>query len=188
MYATLGNIQFEVLTGPFAMDSSGTAEYAEHKLIEGKPRLQFMGEGLDTISLQANLHSQFCNPEQKLNELRAAKAGHQAMALVLGNGLYRGRFVISDLAETLRQTTSRGDIISLEVRLTLKEWVDVSPLVIKQQQQLAQAQGRKKPGARGLTYNSKKASARPTLMSKTVQQYGSPDKTKVAYKTIVRQG
>lgn len=185
-FATLGNIVFKVLSGPVALDTSSLVEFAEHKLIEGKPRLQFMGEGLDTISIQIEFHSQFCKPENELSKLRAAKTRHQALALVYGNGRYKGRYVITDLNESLRQTSQRGDIISLEVRLTLKEWVDIKPLETKKQQKQTEAKARKKPGKKPAPA-AKKPSAKKTHMDNVKATYGVVDKAKVPYKTIVRQ-
>ena len=45
-HALLGEITFDLITYFEGMEASFSANYAEHALIEGKPRLQWVGDNL----------------------------------------------------------------------------------------------------------------------------------------------
>ncbi|WP_312734458.1 phage tail protein, partial [Escherichia coli] len=100
MYAVLGEIEFKVVTFWDGFKSTMGVDYATHARIEGKPGVQFIGDKLDMLALEFSLHSQFCQPTTELNRLREAMLAHKAMALVFGNGDYRGWFVITELTAT----------------------------------------------------------------------------------------
>ncbi|MCS3806692.1 phage protein U [Chromobacterium alkanivorans] len=123
MFALLGDVQFDLITYFDGFESQFGVDYAEHALIDGKPRLQRVGDKLDEIRIQLSFHSQFCDPEQELIKLQTALRAHQAMALVLGNGDYKGWFVLTELQATSRQTDQAGTLIALEASLTLREFV-----------------------------------------------------------------
>ncbi|MBJ3565940.1 phage tail protein, partial [Salmonella enterica subsp. enterica serovar Weltevreden] len=90
MYAVLGEIEFDVVAYWDEFESTMGVDYTSHARIEGKPGVQFIGDKLDKITLKFNFHSQYCQPATELNRLREAMTAHQAMALVFGNGDYRG--------------------------------------------------------------------------------------------------
>lgn len=123
MFALLGDIQFDLITYFDGFESQFGVDYAEHALIDGKPRLQRVGDKLDEIRIQLSFHLQFCDPEQELLKLRTALSAHQAMALVLGNGDYKGWFVLTDVQATSKQTDKAGALIALDASITLREFV-----------------------------------------------------------------
>lgn len=123
MFALLGDVQFDVITYFDGFESQFGADYAEHPLIEGKPRLQFVGDKLDEIRIQLAFHLHYCDPEAELAELKKALAAHDAMALVLGNGDYKGWFVLTDVQATSKHTDKAGTLIALEASITLREFV-----------------------------------------------------------------
>lgn len=123
MFALLGDVQFDLITYFDGFESQFGADYAEHPLIEGKPRLQFVGDKLDEIRIQLAFHLHYCDPEAELVKLKDALAAHQAMALVLGNGDYKGWFVLTDVQATSKHTDKAGTLIALEASITLREFV-----------------------------------------------------------------
>ncbi|NLR73587.1 phage tail protein [Leeia aquatica] len=123
MFALLGDVQFDLITYFDSFESQYSVDYAEHALIEGKPRLQRIADQLDEIRIQLSFHIHFCDPEQELTKLRRALSAHQAMALVLGNGDYKGWFVLTELTATSKQTDQSGTLLALEANLTLREYV-----------------------------------------------------------------
>ena len=123
MFALLGDVQFDLITYFDGFESQFGADYAEHPLIEGKPRLQFVGDKLDEIRIQLAFHLHYCDPEVELAKLKDALAAHQAMALVLGNGDYKGWFVLTDVQATSKHTDKAGTLIALEASITLREFV-----------------------------------------------------------------
>lgn len=123
MFALLGDVQFDLITYFDGFESQFGADYAEHALIEGKPRLQFIGDKLDEIRIQLAFHLHYCDPEAELAKLKEALAAHDAMALVLGNGDYKGWFVLTDVQATSKHTDEAGTLIALEASITLREFV-----------------------------------------------------------------
>ena len=83
-FALLGNIAFDLLNAPTAFDERRSANYAEHAVLSGKPRLQAMGLDLTEITLQLKLHHQLAPVDERYQALIAAKEKQEALALVLG--------------------------------------------------------------------------------------------------------
>lgn len=130
MFCVLGNITFQALGSPEVLDSSSASSYAEHKTVESMPRLQWVGEELEELSLDIMLHVSFSNPAADLAQLQAARKAHQAMALVFGNGYHAGYFVITKLSKSPKQLAADGSIIAIELKLQLKQWaqsIEVDP-------------------------------------------------------------
>ncbi|MDR1709993.1 MAG: phage tail protein [Candidatus Accumulibacter sp.] len=123
MYAVLGDIEFDLITYFDGFESRFGADFAEHALIDGKPRLQWVADALDEIGIELTFHRMFCDPEAELARLKSALTAHQAMALVLGNGDYKGWFVLTEAETTARQTDAWGTLVAVEARITLREFV-----------------------------------------------------------------
>ena len=123
MYAILGDIQFDLITYFDGFESTFSANFAEHAMIASKPRLQYTGLALDEIAITLAFHNLFCDPETELAKLKEALSDHQAMALVLGNGDYKGWFVLTEVTSTAQQTDATGAITALEASITLREYV-----------------------------------------------------------------
>jgi len=126
MFAQLGSVQFDILTGFESLTSTSQYNYAEHAVIEGKPRLQYIGDGLDTVDITIRLHSSFYDPEGELKKLQDEAAKHEALPLVYGNGEYVGKFVVEEISKTTSQTDGKGNIIGVEVSLKLKEYAETN--------------------------------------------------------------
>jgi phage protein U len=123
MFAILGDIAFVALTSWEGFRSLSDYHYAEHKVVEARPRLQWLAQELQTISLEMGFHLQFTNPAIEMQHLRAAAEDHQARALVFGNGSHRGYFVIEQLEETFHQLADDGSYVAISARVELREWV-----------------------------------------------------------------
>lgn len=121
-YAILGDLLFRVLVGWEDFEASRSVSYPEHAVIEGKPKLQYTGDGLETLTLSLRVHISYCDPDFSISHLRKRMDAHKAMPLILANGYYRGRYVITDLVEILRHTDHLGNTLLADLRLTLKEW------------------------------------------------------------------
>ncbi len=122
MFAALGDIQFEVVGSPEAYESTGAYDFAEQKVIESKPQLQWVGDDLERLKFELMWHSSFTNPAAQLALLRATAAEHLAQPLVFGNGGFRGFFVIESINVKSQQLSAGGSPIAIRVALTLKEW------------------------------------------------------------------
>jgi phage protein U len=123
MYAILGDIEFDLIAYFDGFESRFGVDFAEHALIDGKPRLEWMADALDEIRIDLAFHQMYCEPEAELARLKSALTAHQAMALVLGNGDYKGWFVLTEANVTARQTDPWGTLVAVEASITLREFV-----------------------------------------------------------------
>lgn len=123
-HAFLGNIPMELPTYMDSFDADLAADFAEHPKIGQKPRLQWVGDGLDLVDIDVSLHAQFCTPEVELAKLRNAIRAHEAMPLVFANGHIVGNFVLTRMHQRSRQTMRDGTVLVAEVRLSLKEYTE----------------------------------------------------------------
>jgi phage protein U len=130
MFAVLGEIVFDVLSSPETLEVSQTWDYAEQRVIEDTSRLQWVGDRLQTITLDLMFHAAFTDPATQLASLIAAASDHSARPLVFGNGDHRGFFVVVSIRTLSKQLGDGGEMISLTVRADLKEWalgVEIDP-------------------------------------------------------------
>ncbi len=123
MFALLGDQAFHLVTWWSALSGQEGVDYAEHGLIEGKPRLQWIGDKLDVLTLTVTLRIDFCDPAAELDRLRQVMKSRQAQPLVFGNGVFRGRFVVTDLRTRTERTTATGALLAIDADITLREHV-----------------------------------------------------------------
>ena len=121
MYFMLGNIAFEPVN---LTDFSEThsADFAEHAVLKGKPKLQAMGEKLTDLSFAIRLHHKIGGVESRYQTLLAAKAKQDALALMWGSK-YKGNFVITDISSTTLFTDGKGNALAREMNISLREFV-----------------------------------------------------------------
>jgi phage protein U len=130
-YAVLGTIEFNVIAYWSGIDQQQGLDFAEHALVGRKPRLQFVGEKLDTVKIDLKFHASYCDPEAELKKLRDAMAEKKVLRLVMGDGRYQGSFVIEILGNVHRKTSAKGTKLIIEASLGLKEYVEPKPLEAK---------------------------------------------------------
>ena len=128
MFCKLGDIEFELLKTPDGFDRDLSYKYSEHETIESKSKLQFTGEDLQRLNLNLYFNSQFCNPEEELETLQESASEYEALPLIFGNGKYLGRYVIESISESRTETDAEGTVLSLNVRVSLKEWIEDDPI------------------------------------------------------------
>jgi phage protein U len=120
-YATLGDITFEGLVAPSSFASELKANYAQHALIENKPRLQRLGTDLETINLSMRFHRSFCNPEIELWRLYRHLERGTILPFTHGNGVYQGRFVVQSVNADYKRQFADGTVLYVEVEVSLLE-------------------------------------------------------------------
>jgi len=123
LFAALGDIQFEVVGSPEGYESVGAYDFAEQRVVESKPRLQWVGDELERLNFELMWHASFTNPGAQLALLRATAVQHLALPLVFGNGGFRGFFVIESIKVKSQQLSAGGAPIAIRIALALKEWV-----------------------------------------------------------------
>ena len=127
MFAQLGDIQFDLITYFDGISETITYNYAEHERINNKTLLQFLGENLQEFTIKLNLHSNFCVPEYEILKIRTEAQLGKPLKFIKGNGEYVGVFVISSIESSTEQTSSEGDILSIQVELRLLEYTGKLP-------------------------------------------------------------
>lgn len=128
MYAQLGNIKFEGVKGFTSLEETFGVNYAQHERIQGKPRLEAVGDVLDTISFSMYLHSSFTNPEEDIEAIRVAMKNREILKLVLGNGRVVGNFVIPGFTKTTSFTDPMHNLIEATLSVELLESFSEDPL------------------------------------------------------------
>lgn len=141
MYATLGKIEFELITYWNSMDLEQGVDFAEHALIGRKPRLQCVGEKLATVKVGMKFHFQIADPEAEMTKLQKAMAERKSLKLVMGNGSYKGTFVIETIGIINKMTDKKGTTLACEMTVGLKEFVDSEPEANKKAAQQEKANG-----------------------------------------------
>lgn len=133
MFAQLGDMVFE-LSKPFTnISSTRTFSFAEHKTISGKPKLENTGKELEEIRITVKFNFEFCIPEEERKNLLDMAQKQEALSFVYGNGIYKGKYVITELNEQTVKTDGKGNILMCEYQITLKEWVEDIILVTKKE-------------------------------------------------------
>ena len=123
MLAQLGDIQFELLKGFTSFSATKSVDYAEHAVIEGKPKLQYVGDALDCYTITISFHADFCDPTEETKRLKDTMLLHEALPFIFGNGTYKGKFVIEEISDDIQTTFDDGTIIQINLNVSLKEWV-----------------------------------------------------------------
>jgi len=122
MLAILGEIEFEITGGLAGMELSQASDFAEHALIQGKPLLETVGDALDDIRLNIELHPALGDVAARVRALQAAMQAHQPLAFVLGNGEFLGAFVMTELSQNHHRTFADGGAFSATLSVTLRQW------------------------------------------------------------------
>ena len=106
-WATLGEIEFEVLNTPQSLTFSRGWNFVEHSRIDGKPTIQRVGGVLSTVNLGIRLHRAFTNVQDRIDELIDLSDEQKPLTLVLAD-IHEGEFVITNL-EIIYQRLIAGD-------------------------------------------------------------------------------
>ncbi len=147
MFAQLGNTIFENLKGFSDFNKTTEAVYAQHDLINSKPRLQKTGDGLKELEISMRLQASFCKPRIEADALATSRDTGEVLTLLWGNGKVEGSFIITTITETIEDADKNGEVFSLILAVSLREYV--VPDKLQQEQQTAVkksfATGNKKP-------------------------------------------
>jgi phage protein U len=119
MLAMLGEITFEALSSPRTMSQSRHWKYAIQPVIEGRAKLQWVADGLSTMSLEMLFHRSFTDPASQTAKLLAAASDHQARPLIFGTGDLQGYFVITRVTTAYEHLSANGEILAIALRVEL---------------------------------------------------------------------
>ena len=125
MIGTFGDIVFQTSVDRiFTFDEftrKGAAEFAEHPVMDNKPKLQHTGTGLDEITFTVRLDAALgVNPKTELAKFEAVRLSGESRHLIIGTRVL-GRFVLVSLEESNPQLDNKGRLYKVQLNLTLKE-------------------------------------------------------------------
>lgn len=132
MFASLGAIVFEPLSGFQSYGETDDAVIAQYDLIEGKPRPVFSAPGLRKLQVGLRLRQEFIIVKAARIQLRAYKDQGEVLTLTWGNGDVEGQWLIANLSMQAEQMDGLGNIIGCTVDVELVEVPDGLLLVSKQ--------------------------------------------------------
>lgn len=125
-----GEIVFEVSPNKTQtyndFERTNSPRWQEHAVIGQKPILEFEGPGADTISFTVKLRADLgVNPEEQLVKLRKFTRWGQKALFIRGNKpISTNYWVIDKLVEKHKQIDDKGNVLTIEVDLSLKEYVN----------------------------------------------------------------
>lgn len=170
---SFGVIVFEVSTDKIQtydeFQRTNSPRWQEHSIIGQKPILEFEGPGVDTISFNIVLRADLgVNPEEQLVKLRKfARWGQKALFIRGNQPISTNYWVIDSLIEKHRNIDKLGNVLTIEVELNLKEYVN----------QTATTEAKKTTSSNqnaNNTTTSKKATGTMTITVKSVHIRGGP--------------
>lgn len=106
------------------MSIDKSVNWIEHKMMNGKPKLQFDGENLDSIKFDIHLNSAFnVNPLLSAKELEEYMKKGNTLKFILGRKVIGpGWYVITNISETHKTFSSLGVVTKIELSIELKEY------------------------------------------------------------------
>ncbi len=123
---SLGDIPFETSSAlvrtPHGISRKIASRYESHTVLGAKPRLEYLGEELDTITLQIRLvEVGSLQPEAELERLATLCRQGQVVPLIL-MGVNCGNVIIESLTERWRGKGESGPFC-IDASLEIKEYV-----------------------------------------------------------------
>jgi phage protein U len=127
MFAYLGDIEFEALTGFSDFSEKLEMNIVQHDRINAKPRLQNTGQKLSQVSIKIKLHFSLGDPNEKITKLTLACKYAKVLPLVWGNGVFLNTFVITAINRSIVQCDDLGNIKEADLELSLLEAAIYNP-------------------------------------------------------------
>ncbi len=101
---------------------SGSARWATHEIIMGKPKKEFVGPGLDRITLSVRLDmSQGVVPKDEMQKMREQRDAGTVLQFTVGGALVAD-VTIETVDEEWRRMSNAGVLLVAVVQLTLEEY------------------------------------------------------------------
>ncbi|WMI72137.1 phage tail protein [Aminobacterium sp. MB27-C1] len=127
MIGSLGPVVFQVSTESVKtindLERGCEARFSEHTVAQGKPLLEFLGPGLDSVSFSMRFDLSWgMNPRIEIETLRAVRDNGVAQLLIIG-GIPLGLFVITGITESWKTINPAGVLTVATVAISLKEYV-----------------------------------------------------------------
>lgn len=121
MYAAIGDLIFEPLTGFTSFSDNEDAVVAQYPLIKGKPYPQPMAPKLKETSIGMRFHQRFIRVKEAKLQLIAYLQNGTVVTLSFGNGEIAGRYIITNINTGIEESDGLGNVYCLGVNVQLLE-------------------------------------------------------------------
>lgn len=103
---------------------SDEARWKDHDRIGKKPRSQFLGAGLDKITMTIKLDARHgVKPRKTMDAIRKHRdAGTPEYLVIKGAKICANRLVIVKTSETWAEVWNKGELVRAEMEIELKEY------------------------------------------------------------------
>ena len=110
----------------FDYSRKGDPRLGTHDIIGGKSRVEFIAPPLETIDFTIKLSKGLgLNPLRELEDLREMRDTGAVFNLFIGGRpLSENKWIITSLGETVNYFDGKGEILSVDVNLSLEEYVE----------------------------------------------------------------
>ena len=101
-----------------------SSRWAEHEVIRGKPKTEFLGAALQEVSLTIILSSMLgVKPRKTLERIRkAVEKGEHFTFVIGGKAVSKNKWKITEASETWDIIMSKGELVQAKLELTLSEY------------------------------------------------------------------
>lgn len=123
MMMILGAYRFCISNAAYqSLARSTEYNWQEQKRLGTTPAMQFVGAGMDTITLQGEIYPQFKGGLRQITLMRAEAGLGIPLMLISGNGMAFGRWCITSINETQTVFLKDGTARKISFSLTLKRY------------------------------------------------------------------
>ena len=101
-----------------------SGRWAEHEVIRGKPKTEFLGAALQEVSFTIILSSMLgVKPRKTLERIRKAVEKGECFTFVIGGKtVSKNKWKITEASETWDIIMSKGELVQAKLELTLSEY------------------------------------------------------------------
>lgn len=126
---SLGPVVFVVSAGAIRtideFNRSSAGRWAQHDILGKKPKKQFLGPGLDSVSFSVRFSASYgLNPRKELDRLTTLERSGKALPLIIGRkSVGVGLWTIANMSQDWTDLDGWGNVIDARVTITLEEYV-----------------------------------------------------------------
>ncbi|MBS5890602.1 MAG: phage tail protein [Negativicoccus succinicivorans] len=130
MIGSIGDVTFETssqrIRTLFDMKRTGAVRLAQHERMNEKAITEFVGKGLESISFSMHLAGYLgVNPDKEAERLREYRDNGTPLLFVLNNKVVgENKWLIESISEEVERFGRDGEILSMNVELSLSEYVE----------------------------------------------------------------
>lgn len=102
-----------------------SGRYSDHNIIGNKPKTEFLGPGLRTLSFNIMLSAMHgVRPRKTMEAIESAvESGTAYTFTVGGTKVGKNKWVITDMSESWNTIYNKGELVEATLSISLKEYV-----------------------------------------------------------------